>query len=138
MEDSKDYFVARIVTNEEMKCNGYMDFLCRNMKEQITNGILAIVSDGNEYAIRMLPEQRIKKPDMLSVEIRQGLSVKELVRCGECKHGTIMKNYLGDEMVQCGCEKNPIGRWNDYERWLMPKGFYCADGERKEQDDATN
>lgn len=59
----------------------------------------------------------------------------EIVRCGECKHGTIMKNYLGDEMVQCGCEKNPIGRWNDYERWLMPKGFYCADGERKRGDE---
>lgn len=119
MEDSKDYFVERIVTNEEMQCNGYMDFLCRNMKEQITNGILAIVSDGNEYVIKMLPEQRIKNPDMLSVEIRKGISVKELVRCVECKHAYV-NNHCGWNQYACG-ENSFI---HDYD-------FYCADGERR-------
>lgn len=129
MEDSKDFFARMIVTNEEMQCKGYMDFLLHKMKERIANGILDIVSDGNEYVIKMLPEQRIKKPDMLNmnpVEIRQGISVKELVRCMDCKH------Y--DE--KCGsCKKSDIIR-SDM-RIIMPY-WYCADGERKEQDDATN
>ena len=129
MEDSKDYFVARIVTNEETQCNGYMDFLCRNMKEQISNGIIAVVSDGNEYAIKILPEERTEIPDRFMncvTEIRMGISVKELVRCRDCKH------Y--DE--KCGsCKKSDIIR-SDM-RIIMPY-WYCADGERKEQDDATN
>lgn len=78
MEDSKDYFVANIVTNEEMQCKGYMDFLFRHMKEQISNGILDIVSDGNEYAIKMLPEKRIERKGMNSVEVRYGISVKKV------------------------------------------------------------
>ena len=118
MEDSKDYFVARIVTKEEMQCNGYMDFLLRNMKEQISNGILDIVSDGNEYAIKMLPEQRIERPGIMTVEVRNGISVKELVRCGECKRFD-----------------NEIGRCTRHEIRPTPffmDDFYCADGERKD------
>lgn len=123
MEDSKDYLATMIVTNEEMQCNGYMDFLCRNMKEQISNGILAVVSDGNEYAIKMLPEQRIKKPDMLSVEIRQGISVKELVRCKECKY-CYAEGFVNVRNV---CEKH-------YDFGNVDDDWFCADGERKEQE----
>ena len=131
MDNSKDYFVAKIVTNEEMQCNGYMDFLCRNMKEQISNGILAIVSDGNEYVIKMLPEQRIKKPDMLSVEIRQGISVKELVRCRDCvmwnKEVSSGRKSLGN--YRCLCDE-----WSDYEdgryRYTGENDF-CSYGEKE-------
>jgi len=118
MENRKDYFVEKIVTNEEMQCNGYMDFLCRKMKEQISNGILAIVSDGKEYAIKMLPEQRIKKPDMMSVGIRQGISVKELVRCHECKY----RNDLAPT------------KWHPCVDMAVDDDWFCADGERKEDD----
>jgi hypothetical protein len=131
MDNSKDYFVANIVTNEEMQCNGYMDFLCRNMKEQISNGILAIVSDGNEYAIKMLPEQRIKKPDMLSVEIRQGISVKELVRCRECENWDTEyssgRKSLGN--FRCICQE-----WSNAEDGFYrytAEDDYCSYGERK-------
>jgi hypothetical protein len=122
MKDSKDYFVANIVTNEAMQCNGYMDFLRRNMKEQILNGILAIVSDGNEYAIKLLPEQRIEKTDMMSVEVRQGISVKELVRCGECKHHTAYRciNDMALWKHMCGLGHGTIG-----------DDWFCADGERR-------
>lgn len=117
MEDSKDYFVANIVTNEAMQCNGYMDFLLRHMKEQISNGILAIVSDGNEHIIKMLPEQRIEKPDMLSVEVRQGISVKEIVRCKDCIHN----RGTQPGMVFC---PQIVGSW-------VEEDFYCADAERR-------
>lgn len=129
MKDSKDYLATMIVTNEEMQCKGYMDFLLHKMKERIANGIINIVSDGNEYAIKILPEERTEIPDRfmnLVTEIRMGISVKELVRCMDCKH------Y--DE--KCGsCKKSDIIR-SDM-RIIMPY-WYCADGERKEQDDATN
>lgn len=119
MEDSKDYFVANIVTKEGMQYNGYIDFLLRNMKEQISNGILDIVSDGNEYVIKMLPEQRIEKTDMLSVEIRQGISVKELVRCEKCKHHEVFKNRVN-------------GWCNKHER-PTDVTYFCADGERRKE-----
>lgn len=123
MENSKDYFVEKIVTNEAMQCNGYMDFLCRNMKEQISNGILAIVSDGKEYAIKMLPEQRIKKPDMLSVGIRQGISVKELVRCHECKYAS-WDRYVDGNVPVWSCSQIDRDVEDDW---------FCADGERIEE-----
>ena len=114
MENSKGYFVARIVANEAMQHNGYMDFICHDMEEQISNKILDIISDGNEYAIKLLPEQRIKNLNMtLSVEIRQGISVKELVRCKDCKW------FDGQ-----GCESLSLYR--------VDIDFFCADGERRD------
>lgn len=125
MKDSKDYFVANIVTNEEMQCNGYVDFLLRNMKERISNEILAIVSDGNEYAIKMLPEQRIEKTDMMSVEVRQGISVKELVRCGDCRRA-IPFSVAGNRDAFCHCDL--------FDATMTRKDF-CSYGERKEKTD---
>lgn len=131
MKDSKDYFVANIVTKEEMQCKGYMDFLLSRMKERISNGILDIVSDGNEYAIKMLPEQRIERPGIMTVEVRNGISVKELVRCGECGH-----YHSEDDPAYCdelctihieptdGCLRG-IKRGAEV-------GYRAADGERKD------
>lgn len=121
MKDSKDFFVANIVTNEEMQCNGYMDFLLHHMKEQISNGILDIVSDGNEYAIKMLPEQRIDRPDMLRVEIRQGISVKELVRCKDCKRWFAIKADDDGNVIEYYCVNG-----------IHSPDWFCADGKRKE------
>lgn len=121
MENSKDYFVARIVANEAMQHNRYMDFICHDMKEQISNKILDIVSDGNEYAIKLLPEQRIKNSNMLlSVEIRQGISVKELVRCKDCKYW----NECGFGMRDDQCHCSYIDCW-------VNADFFCAKGERR-------
>ena len=120
MVDSKDYFVARIVANEAIQCDGFMDFIRRNMKEQISNGILTVVSDGNEYVIKILPEQYIKKPDLLSVEVRQGISVKELVRCKDCKHSQ-EQGYL---------------RYCEFDRHYgieLDSDWFCADGEKRDQ-----
>ena len=126
MKDSKDYFVANIVTKEEMQCKGYMDFILRRMKERISNGILDIVSDGNEYAIRMLPEQRIERPDIMTVEVRNGISVKELVRCKDCLHHTEVQPYdEEDELIPSNavfCQHFEV---------IRDKNWFCADGERK-------
>lgn len=127
MEDSKDYFVANIVTKEEMQCKGYMDFLLHRMKERISNGILAIVSDGNEYAIKMLPEQRIERPDIMTVEVRNGISVQELVRCGECiyRSQTLRGSWCTNSKSCChGC--------------LVRKDFFCASGKRKEKEKCSD
>ena len=119
MGNSKGYFVARIVPNEAMQHNGYMDFLCHEMKEQISDKILDIISDGNEYAIKLLPERRIKNPNMtLSVEIRQGISVKELVHCKDCK---CLRFY---EDGTWWCEQT--------EREIINPNWFCADGERRD------
>ena len=53
-----------------------------------------------------------------------GICKGELVRCKDCQW------YDKDpDMYDAYCDKNGIAIEDD---------FYCADGERKEQDDATN
>ena len=50
----------------------------------------------------------------------------KVVRCKDCKHGTLTKNALGETMVSCWHPQNYIES-----DWLLNPDFYCADGERK-------
>lgn len=118
-DNSKDYHVANIVGNEAIQCEGYMDFVCRNMEKQIAKGILAIISDGKEYVIRMLPEERIERREIYSVEVRQGISVKEIVHCKDCIHN----RGTQPGMVFC---PQIVGSW-------VEEDFFCADGERRKE-----
>lgn len=49
-----------------------------------------------------------------------------VVRCKDCKHGTLTKNARGETMVSCWHPQNYIES-----DWLLNPDFYCADGERK-------
>jgi len=50
----------------------------------------------------------------------------ELVRCKDCKHGTIFQNAHGEWMVEC---ENPDALW--LERLVTAPDWFCADGEVK-------
>ena len=120
MDDNEKYF-ATLIPNEQMKCSGLIERVIKRMTDEIALGIINLVSDGKEYAIKMLPEQRKEIPNSLgywSTEIREGISVKELVRCKDCVH----HRYEELGMVWC---PNIVGSW-------VMEDFYCADGERKE------
>jgi hypothetical protein len=53
-----------------------------------------------------------------------------VVRCRDCKYGEPDTNGLGEDMVMCQNKLNPIGDGD----WLMPPEFFCADGERRDDD----
>ena len=56
-----------------------------------------------------------------------------VIRCKDCKYGEEETNGNGEDMVMCTNKLNPIG----FEDWLMPPEFYCANGERRENDDGS-
>lgn len=51
-----------------------------------------------------------------------------VVRCKDCKHGEPDTNGLGEDMVMCQNQQNPIG----FEYWLMSPDWFCPNGERRE------
>ena len=53
-----------------------------------------------------------------------------VVRCKDCKYGEPDTNGCGEDMVMCQYKLNPVG--NEY--WLMPPEWFCADGERRDED----
>lgn len=53
-----------------------------------------------------------------------------VVRCRDCKYGEPDTNGNGEDMVMCHYKQNPIG----FEDWLMPPEWFCADGERRDED----
>lgn len=122
MNDSINFHVANMVPNEALDCKGYMSFLVHRMKEQIANRILDLVSDGKEYAINMLPEILIERPEICSTEFRYGISVQELVRCKDCVHRDPVS-----KRCDCGGHEMVLGVFLP-----MPDDYFCADGERKD------
>lgn len=49
----------------------------------------------------------------------------EIVRCKDCKYGDAVKNAKDEPMIECALL---------YEGWLKEPDWFCADGERREQD----
>jgi hypothetical protein len=56
----------------------------------------------------------------------------KVVRCKDCKYGEMRKNCYGDDMVDCSNPDSPV---RDYAlSALFRPDWFCADGERREDD----
>ena len=53
----------------------------------------------------------------------------EVVRCKDCKYGTLFQNAHGEWMAEC---ENPDSPW--LERLITYPDWFCADGEVKRYD----
>lgn len=58
---------------------------------------------------------------------------RELVMCRNCKHGTPTKNARGEAVIKCEeiCWLCRLPR-------LMEPDWYCADGERRDEDGSAD
>lgn len=55
--------------------------------------------------------------------------VVSVVRCRECKYGTLEKNAKGEDMVECWNKDCPCS----FHAYLIPPNWFCAEGERREE-----
>ena len=60
--------------------------------------------------------------------------VVKVVRCKDCRYGEPEENTNHEVMVMCQNKQNPVG----YDDLLMAPDWYCADGERRDDDDRQN
>ena len=90
----------------------------------------------NEYKnsmIGLMPLEINRIVDLFQIILKlPAVDAVSVVRCKDCKYGEQETNGFEEDMVMCQNKQNPIG----YEDWLMPPEFFCADGERRDEDAA--
>lgn len=81
--------------------------------DNLLHGLLDKLSDGKEYAVKMIPPQTIPNIERGTTEIRTAMSMREIVRCKYCKH-----------RFTSGCTMR-------FDYVPFNDDWFCADGEPK-------
>lgn len=122
MSDGKTFYTAQIIPREYNDA-GAVNYIRKRMVEGLGKEVCDLISNGDEYIVKMLPEEAITSINKNAVEIRQGIEVKRLVRCRECIH-------RDPEDHRCDCAGH---EWFKGRVLPMPDDWFCADGEREEK-----
>lgn len=80
--------------------------------DKLAHGLLDTLSDGKEYAVKLLTVQQIQHKEQYTAEIRSVVNMREIVRCKECVH-----HFTADCPLHF--EYDPLDDW------------FCASGERQ-------
>ena len=99
-------------------------YCIERMHRELADKLLDEVDEKGTCVCSLLPVEKKEVFDMgYSIEFKQGISVMELVRCGECKHA-LYESTSGRSVICNYCTAGML-----HER---DKNWFCADGERME------
>lgn len=112
MNKDEKAWTAMMIPASELEHDELVGNAVKKMTEKLALSLLDKLSDGTEYAVKMISPQTIPNIERGPAEIRTAMSVREIVRCKECIH-----HYTADCPLHF--EFNPIDDW------------FCADGERR-------
>ena len=119
MNKDERAWTAMEVPKTELERDGFISYAVKHLIEKLAKGLLDTLSDGKEYAVKMMSVQELDHVERGTAEIRTAINMREIVRCGNCEH-----HYTADCPLHF--EYDPLDDW------------FCADGKRKEQSDALD
>jgi len=115
MSKDEKAWTAMVIPTSELERDGFAGYAVKRMSEKLALGLLDKLSDGKEYAVKMISPQTIPNIERGMAEIRTAMSMREIVRCKDCV------NAQHREMGMVYCPRM-IGSW-------VADDWFCADGE---------
>ena len=115
--NSNNLVHAQLIPKSMLDDEGLVSGVAKHSAERIGVAISDLISDGNEYIVKMLPDEQIEQPDNCTVELRKGVAVNRLVRCESCIH-----------------RKHPADYCDMLHKAYMPDNFFCFYGKREEKE----
>lgn len=121
MNKDEKAWTAMMIPTSELECDGFARYAVKRMIEKLALGFLDKLSDGKEYAVKMVSPQTIPNIERGMAEIRMGINIREIVRCKNCAH-----RDPETKKCDCGGHEMILGTFLP-----MPDDYFCADGERR-------
>lgn len=116
MSKDNNFCMTRLIPKEDINNEWFVGHLIDNMAIEIGKGIADALASGDEYICKMSDVQISTVPEQNAMKAIQYISIRKLVRCGECKRGF---KSLGAKYC-CGEYRN--------------LDWFCVDGERKDDE----
>ena len=108
---------AQLIPKSMLDDEWLVSGVAKHSAERIGVAISDLISDGNEYIVKMLPDEQIEQPDICTVELRKSVAVNRLVRCESCIH-----------------RKHPADYCDMLRKAYMPDEFFCFYGESENRE----
>lgn len=100
-----------------------LNHVIQDVTNRLVDRVVCELEKGESICSLQTVEQN-QFSDLNSVEIRRTVTIKPLVRCGECRYG-ITAHGISDGWVLCSKPYTERGNAMHRDDW------FCADGERK-------
>ena len=120
---TKETVVALIPNAETSYNKGFIEYIVKQLSQGLSDKLITILDKETEVIVKQSKVRVREYKPTDSVEYRRQIEWSPLVRCKDCKH------HQDEEVGMVYCPQI-VGGW-------VSNKFFCADGERREdeQDD---